>query len=128
MIRRVARWGAIVARLCEAAWRSTREAIARPFQSYILLVTVEGSFPKKLHEKRLYVLTEDGTPWQASMICPCGCGATLEMNLLPDERPRWSFSIDEKGRASLKPSVWRKVGCRSHFWLRHGEIRWARDH
>jgi hypothetical protein len=125
MMRRFARWGDSVATFVQTAWRSAGQTIARPFQSYVLLVIVEGSFPKRLRRKRLYVLTEGGTPWQASMICPCGCGATLEMNLLPDERPRWTFAQDGKRRATLKPSVWRKVGCKSHFVLRNGVVRWV---
>lgn len=125
MMRRLAEWSAGIARCIGAVWLSAQGAIAYPFQSHIQLVSVEGSFPKKLRRKRVYVLTEDGTPWQASMICPCGCGATLEMNLLPDERPRWTFAQDEKGRATLKPSVWRKVGCKSHFVLRNGVVRWV---
>jgi hypothetical protein len=91
----------------------------------IRVTKVEGKFPAQLAGRKLYVLTEDGVPWQAAMICPCGCQETLELNLLPDERPRWRFSIDAKGRASLSPSVWRKIGCHSHFWLRNGWVVWV---
>lgn len=88
---------------------------------------VRGAFPPKLRRATLYVLKEDGTPWQAAMICPCGCNATLEMNLLPDERPMWRYNVNAKGYPSLYPSVWRRVGCRSHFFLREGQIMWAND-
>lgn len=100
--------------------------VARDFFAHrIRLVKVEGAFPKSLKTKTLYILTEDGVPWQAAMICPCGCGEKLDLNLLPDERPCWRFRSDEKSRATLEPSVWRKVGCKSHFWLRSGRIIWC---
>jgi hypothetical protein len=105
--------------------RRTSDFVSKRFGRRYLLTTVEGAFPAKLKHRRVYVLTEDGTPWQASMICPCGCGKTLELNLLPDERPVWRYSADKKGRVSLLPSVWRQVGCRSHFWLRNGRIMWV---
>ena len=97
------------------------------FRPRYRLEEVHGAFPPRLRRLTLYVLKEDGTPWQAAMICPCGCGATLEMNLLPDERPMWRYDVSAKGFPSLKPSVWRQVGCRSHFFLRSGQIIWVRD-
>ncbi len=101
------------------------DAVARFLRPSIRLVKVESEFPKRLKPHTLYVLLEDGVPWQATMICPCGCAQTLDMNLLPDEKPCWRFSSDRMGRASLHPSVWRKIGCHSHFWVRQGRIIWA---
>ncbi len=75
--------------------------------------------------KTLYILNEDGDPWQASMICPCGCGAVLEMNLIADEKAVWRAKIEKDGTGTLHPSVWRQVGCRSHFFIRNGKIRWC---
>jgi len=97
-----------------------------PRRRIVRLRLVEGTFPKPLKANLLYILTEDGQPWQAAMICPCGCGATLDMNLLTDERPCWRYSANKRGGASLHPSVWRKIGCKSHFWLRDGKISWCR--
>ena len=59
------------------------------------------------------------------IICPCGCGETLYMNLQRDRRPCWRFTVDRRGTATLHPSVWRQVGCRSHFFLRRGVVQWA---
>ena len=47
------------------------------------------------------------------------------MNLLPDERPRWSLTLNADGTATLYPSIWRNRGCHSHFWLRGGRIQWC---
>jgi hypothetical protein len=117
-------------RCCEAARalaghvRDWRDAV-RP--RLYRLALAEGAMPERLRPRTLYILTEDREPWVASMICPCGCGETLEMNLLTDERPCWRYSVDAKGHPSLEPSVWRKIGCRSHFFLRHGRIEWTPD-
>ncbi len=81
--------------------------------------------PEELDGKTLYTVGEAEHLWFAAMVCPCGCGETLYMNLLPDERPRWELTEHSDGTASLTPSVWRVKGCRSHFWLRHGMIEWC---
>lgn len=81
--------------------------------------------PDKLAPKILYVAGENGHVWFAAMICPCGCGETLQMGLLKDTRPSWVVETDVQGRPSLSPSVWRKVGCRSHFLLKCGRINWC---
>jgi Family of unknown function (DUF6527) len=103
-------------RLCARLTR--REALVRA-------VVSEGALTLDLNPKTLYVVTEDGMAWQAALICPCGCGAQLDLNLLPDERPCWRVCISTDGAASLSPSVWRTEGCRSHFFLREGRIVWV---
>lgn len=70
-------------------------------------------------------LVDDGSPKWAYLRCPCGCGEIVMLNLLAGSRPRWSLSRDLLDRASLRPSVWRLDGCRSHFWVTRGEIRWC---
>ncbi|WP_338341959.1 DUF6527 family protein [Shinella sp. WSC3-e] len=40
-------------------------------------------------------------------------------------KPRWDIAVDAKGRPTLRPSVWRNTGCKSHFWLRSGRIVWC---
>jgi hypothetical protein len=101
--------------------RRTLEVFGRRYR----LVVVEGRYPKRLAKKKLYVLTEDGLAWEAAMICPCGCGATLNLNLLPDEHPLWRYSQGRGGLPTLHPSVWRQIECRSHFVLRDGRVIWA---
>jgi Family of unknown function (DUF6527) len=94
----------------------------RPF----LAVTCAGKLPSLFAPQTVYVLLEDNEPWQASMLCPCGCGAILDMNLLPDDRPVWSIDVDTNRVVSMVPSIWRQTGCHSHFFLRRGRIVWAR--
>lgn len=51
--------------------------------------------------------------WSVGMMCPCG--ATIEMLVFDGAKPRWDIAVDANGRPTLRPSVWRNTGCRSHF-------------
>jgi hypothetical protein len=81
--------------------------------------------PEPLNPMAVYVLGEGEYLWFVVMICPCGCNAKLEMSLLADAKPRWRLIEHTDGTVSLQPSVWRRIGCRSHFFLRHGLIQWC---
>jgi hypothetical protein len=87
---------------------------------------VEDLLPKRLGRRTFYIVQEDGFVEQAAMICPCGCGRVLHMNLLPDEHPCWRLTRHKEGTATLYPSVWRKKDCGAHFWFRRGRIQWCR--
>jgi Family of unknown function (DUF6527) len=83
--------------------------------------------PDSLAEHTLYLIGSPQTPWLAALRCPCGCEAPVLLNLLPEERPCWSVRRTLKGIVSLHPSIWRQVGCQSHFFLRDGRIQWCVD-
>jgi hypothetical protein len=100
------------------AWRNWRDP------PYATLVVV-AQLPATLAPRTLYIVEEDGFQEQAAMVCPCGCGKTLHMNLLTDERPCWRVTMHADATATLFPSVWRKTGCASHFWFRNGRIVWV---
>ena len=82
--------------------------------------------PRVLPYRDLIVTRDDGEDWSVGMRCPCGCGEIIELMLVPEAKPRWTLTHDALGRGSLSPSVWRKTGCRSHFWLREGRVHWCR--
>ncbi len=88
-------------------------------------IRVNESLPNRLEKNVLYIVIEDDYSEQAAMICPCGCDSILHMNLLLDERPCWRVIMHEDKTASLHPSVWRKTGCKSHFWFKRGKIEWC---
>jgi hypothetical protein len=81
--------------------------------------------PDTLKSRIVYVVGEDGHNWSAAMLCPGGCGKTLEMNLLPDAHPAWKLTEDSNGLVTLHPSVWLKTGCACHFVLRNGRVKWT---
>lgn len=74
----------------------------------------------------VYLMGEGGHLWSAALLCPCGCGVLIQLNLLADAAPRWEATMHLEGTVSLYPSVWRTVGCKSHFVLRDGEVEWCR--
>lgn len=55
--------------------------------------------------------------------CACGCGNKVVTPLSPAE---WALTYDGD-TVSLHPSIgnW-QFPCRSHYWVRHGRIEWAR--
>lgn len=82
--------------------------------------------PDVLNARKIYVAGEGGYLWFAAMMCPCGCGEVLYMNLNPQSRPLWRVEIHRDHTVSLFPSVNRTVGCHSHFYVRKGEVQWCR--
>ena len=82
--------------------------------------------PEQLLPRNLYVVGERGEDWFAAMACPCGCGATIDLNLVPPGRPCWKLTVHPDGSPSLMPSVWRQVDCRAHYFVQRGRIVWAR--
>lgn len=82
--------------------------------------------PDELEAETLYLVGEDDFIWCAVMLCPCGCGATVQLNMTRGSRPRWSVRQSTDG-ASIWPSVRRTAGCKSHFIVRRGEVIWWKD-
>jgi hypothetical protein len=107
-------------------WALSKFGVSRKPKPYST-ITVEDCLPDDLKPKVLYIVHENGIKEQAAMLCPCSCGQILHMNLLQDERPCWSATIHSNGTSSLAPSVWRKTGCKSHFWFREGHILWCKE-
>lgn len=75
--------------------------------------------PQVLDEGVLYVAEEFGA---AAHLCACGCRTKIRTPLGATE---WKLSEDAAG-VSLSPSVgnWQQP-CRSHYWIRSGEIHWS---
>lgn len=83
--------------------------------------------PDKPRNKVNYIVTESNVPWSAAILCPCGCGVMLDLNLLDDTLPVWDYVNHHDHTVTLSPSVFRKVGCRSHFWFRESRVYWTPD-
>jgi hypothetical protein len=66
-------------------------------------------------------------PKWALFLCPCGCREVVTLSLQAVHRPHWRVRSSEQQRPSLRPSVWRDVGCRSHFWIEDGRVYWCRE-
>lgn len=81
--------------------------------------------PETLRRRRVYLVGDRQDPWSAGLLCPCGCNALIQLSLVPNDRPSWRATVARHSVISLRPSIWRKRGCCSHFTLRGGQIDWA---
>lgn len=80
--------------------------------------------PESVAPHTLVAVGEGAHLWYAVFTCPCGCGELVQLSLLPDERPRWRLIVDGEV-PTLSPSIWRRRGCRSHFFLQDGTVVWC---
>jgi hypothetical protein len=92
-----------------------------------LRTVVVDETPEPAKRNALYIYSSSGHQWGAALVCPCGCENLIELNLLPDASPCWKATQHLDSSISLFPSVWRKVGCRSHFWIKQGLVKWCID-
>lgn len=75
--------------------------------------------PDTLDPDTLYISIDFGT---AVHLCACGCRNEIVTPITPTD---WSFTFDGE-TVSLNPSIgnW-SLPCRSHYWIRRGQIDWA---
>lgn len=90
-----------------------------------LSVVQSDSLPDSLPLRGLVLAREDDEDWCVGFRCPCGCGRKIELLVIKEAKPRWDLKVDAAGRPTLTPSVWLRDGCKSHFWIRKGEVQWC---
>lgn len=76
----------------------------------------------------MLLLGEDrDKPHSLIFLCPCGCGDEVHIptKAMAGTDRSWSLVIDESSRPTLSPSLQRTVGCRSHFFVTSGKVRWC---
>ena len=108
------------------AWikRIIRAILGLPRRKDLRVVFAEEA-PSEPKPGVVYVLGEGRHLWFVVLLCPCGCRAKLELSLLPEADPNWVLVQHGDGTISLQPSVWRRVGCRSHFFIHRSRIEWC---
>lgn len=100
-------------------------AIFRSSQKGYIALACED-VPDNVQDGQIYLLGDKGAYWQAVMKCPCGCSETIQLPMSRGARPCWTFS-GSMSKPTLRPSVHRNRGCRSHFIVSEGRIQWCRD-
>jgi hypothetical protein len=83
-----------------------------------------NELPEKIPKNKILVIAEGRNPDTLAFLCPCGCKSVILLNLLEDAKPRWSFQLSKKGNISIFPSIWRHVGCKSHFVICNSKVKW----
>jgi len=66
-------------------------------------------------------------PKWSLFLCPCGCQSVITLPLQRIKDPYWIIAKSKAGRPSLRPSIWRDVGCFSHFIIDDGRVYWCND-
>lgn len=98
----------------------------RPAKSYSRVVTVESvtDVPDEVGND-IFVVERGGSLRWALLMCPCGCGDRLSVNLMRTASPYWRLLL-KNGKASLDPSLWVSPDrCGSHFWLIDSGVFWC---
>jgi hypothetical protein len=80
--------------------------------------------PTKIPRRAILIISEGHNPDLIVFKCPCDCGDDIYLNILNDAKPRWDFKI-KHGLLNLTPSIWRKSGCKSHFFIRESRVIWV---
>ncbi|MBD8900362.1 DUF6527 family protein [Rhodanobacter sp. DHG33] len=78
-------------------------------------VPSRGDASGLLHHPGEAVLIERGRPRWLLLMCPCGCGEEIPINLDRQAGPAWRLYRSHRHGISLYPSVWRDTGCEAHF-------------
>lgn len=99
----------------------TQAAQPKRIEQYRLVVS--DSWIEREHDE-LVIVRKNDIDHYAVLQCPCGCGDCLRLNMLPSSRPCWSADV-HGDTVSLSPSILRKSGCKSHFWIRLGRVGWC---
>lgn len=99
--------------------------IPRPDQ----LARISTNYPSgdELPPGRFILVQGGGADKWACFRCPGGCGERIDLPLVPNRSPRWRVHVDRLGRPSVEPSVRQLEGCRCHFWISKGQVRWCED-
>ncbi len=89
-------------------------------------VKYNEELPEIILNRNIHIVGVKNNPWVIAFNCPCGCNKLIQLNLLVDGEDTWSFKVNKKGKINIYPSVWRKVGCKSHFFIRKSKVVWVK--
>lgn len=82
-------------------------------------------YPEEIKRNTIYIVGTIVNPQYAVFQCPCKCGRIVELNLNPDSSPCWTINWSPFGTISISPSIWRKQGCESHFFIKRSSVIWC---
>ena|ERR1700733_338890 len=91
--------------------------------SEIVRVRDQAEARERLKAGVLVIVMPNKRAKSLKLLCPCGCGEVISVNLMPGNEGAWRLDYEANHGLSLWPSVWLTSGCRSHFILRHNKAR-----
>ena len=93
---------------------------------YKVEIIPDNPNPDTLNDNIVYVVgCKKYIKW-AYLKCPCGCNDTIMLSLDRKKYPSWSVKQGMLGQATISPSIYKQDGCRSHFFIKKGQLIWAR--
>lgn len=85
----------------------------------------EVDLPDTIKSKQILIIKDGVEPELLVLKCPCGCNQDIMLNLLKDTKPKWDFDFTSKDEINIYPSIWRNIGCKSHFFIKKGKVDWV---
>lgn len=82
---------------------------------------------ENVEKSAFYFVFSSNRPRWVLFWCPCGCKSIITLSLQQNHRPHWRLKQSRDSRPTLFPSVWRDIGCMSHFWVEDGRIYWCHN-
>jgi hypothetical protein len=86
-----------------------------------------NDIPEIIEPNKVYVVGEKRYKWVAVLVCPCGCKEIIQLNLLKLGNDSWRTIKHFDSSITIRPSIWRTVGCRSHFTIVRGWLNWYQE-
>jgi Family of unknown function (DUF6527) len=102
--------------------RTLFRRLSKPARKYQYKRVEEPPVP--VDKGTIYIVQDSKEPDTLVFKCPCGCDRVIQLNLLRDTEPCWHFYVRDK-YISIRPSVFSKKGCGSHFWITRNRVIWA---
>lgn len=108
--------------------KNTRGKNDLPYISYSIIKNINRPVPQaEIQDGDFYcVVTQSERRW-VMFRCPCGCNEIITLSLQKVHYPNWQLRERHERRPTLYPSVWRDVGCYSHFWIEDGRVFWCKN-
>ncbi|MGC4041995.1 MAG: DUF6527 family protein [Flavobacterium sp.] len=106
-------------------WSSKPQTVLPPETTSFYHVEVAEDLPEIMADNSIFVIQDGNEPELLAFKCPCGCQENILLNLLGDTSPQWHFRVTDHGIINVHPSIWRTVGCKSHFWIIEGNVKWV---
>jgi hypothetical protein len=103
--------------------KNTQFSYRDVFYPRIAIVTSQATAAERLAPGVIVIITAGPTAKMLRLLCPCGCGEIITVNLRAEVGKAWDITFTEKHGLSLWPSVWLDTGCHSHFILRNNTAR-----
>jgi hypothetical protein len=109
----------------ELYWHNLRRTLRQWLRSKdVPILERVNALPDRLALDTLYLVGEDTHLSAMAMLCPCGCGESVHLNLLSDPRSGWHVTYHPDGTVSVHPAIWRRNGCGSYFFVRGSRVYW----